>query len=131
MLDRHDTRAAAFKALFAIASNADADRSAVYEEALPKDEEAPAYLTTLVDGVLAHQDELDAQINAKLKKGWTLQRLSKTDLILLRLGLFEIQQVPDVPDKVAVNEALELAKTYSDESDAKFINGILGHFVQA
>ncbi|KRN24789.1 hypothetical protein FC75_GL001161 [Lacticaseibacillus camelliae DSM 22697 = JCM 13995] len=103
----------------------------MYEEALPAHEEAPAYLTTLVDGVLAHQDELDAQISAKLKKGWTLQRLSKTDLILLRLGLFELQFVPDVPDKVAVNEALELAKTYGDDADAKFINGILGHFVKA
>lgn len=57
--------------------------------------------------------------------------MSKTDLILLRLGLFELQFVPDVPDKVAVNEALELAKTYGDDADAKFINGILGHFVKA
>ncbi|MFD1393619.1 transcription antitermination factor NusB [Lacticaseibacillus jixianensis] len=131
MLDRHDTRAAAFKALFALASNPDADRADVYEEALPKGEEAPVYLTTLVDGVLANQGALDAQITEKLKKGWTLQRLSKPDLILLRLGLFEIQHVADVPDKVAVNEALELAKTYSSDADAKFINGILGHFVQA
>lgn len=68
MLDRHDTRAAAFKALFALVSNPEANRSDVYEEALPAHEEAPAYLTTLVDGVLAHQDELDAQISAKLKK---------------------------------------------------------------
>lgn len=131
MLDRHDTRTAAFKALFALASNPEADRQAVYEEALPKNVEAPAYLTTLVDGVLANQDALDAAITGKLKAGWTLQRLSKPNLILLRLGLYEIQFVPEVPDKVAVNEALELAKTYGSDADAKFINGILGHFVQA
>ena len=131
MLDRHETREAAFKVLFALATNPDADRETVYQEVLPEGAATPDYLVTLVDGVLAKQPELDEQIQGKLKAGWTLARLSKTDLILLRLGSYEITAVADVPNRVAVNEAIELAKTYSDDQAAKFINGILGHFVEA
>ncbi|MFD1484340.1 transcription antitermination factor NusB [Lacticaseibacillus baoqingensis] len=129
MLGRHEIREAAFKALFALNANPEADREAVYADALPQDIETPAYMIELVDGVLAHQAELDAAISGKLKAGWRLERLTKPDLIMLRLGLYEIQYEA-LPDKVAINEAIELAKKYSDEQAAKFINGILAHFVK-
>ena len=58
-------------------------------------------------------------------KVWTLQRLSKVDLMILRLAVYEILHEDDVPNRVALNEALELAKTYSDDSSRKFINGVL------
>ncbi|WP_225047538.1 transcription antitermination factor NusB [Lacticaseibacillus kribbianus] len=131
MLGRHESREAAFKALFALAGNPDADRQAVYADVVPEDETASAYMITLIDGVLAHTAELDAAIEGKLKKGWSLSRLTKPDLIVLRLGLYELQFEPDLPAKVAVNEAIELAKTYSDDQAARFVNGILGHFVSA
>ncbi|WP_262316263.1 transcription antitermination factor NusB [Lacticaseibacillus parakribbianus] len=129
MLGRHESREAAFQALFALAGNPDADRQAVYADVLDEDETASAYMIALIDGVLAHSAELDAAITGKLKKGWTLSRLTKPDLIVLRLGLYELQYEPELPAKVAVNEAIELAKKYSDESAARFVNGILGHFV--
>ena len=129
MRNRHEIREAAFQSLFALNANPEADHAAVYADVLASGEEVPDYLTELVDGVLAHQAELDEAISAKLKKGWTLSRLTKTDLIVLRLGLYEIQYETAMPDKAAINEALEIAKTYSDEQAAKFINGILGHFV--
>ncbi|WP_155286708.1 transcription antitermination factor NusB [Lacticaseibacillus zhaodongensis] len=131
MLKRHEIREAAFKVLFALDTSPDADRDMAYAAALPENEAVPAYMLKLIDGVTANQDALDAQLSTHLKKGWTLKRLSKTDLIILRLGLFEITDEDDLPAKAAINEAVELAKTYADEQSAKFINGVLAHFVDA
>ncbi|WP_125707003.1 transcription antitermination factor NusB [Lacticaseibacillus porcinae] len=129
MLGRHEAREAAFKALFALNANPDADRETVNADALPQGEETPSYMTELVDGVLAHEAELDAAITTRLKAGWRIDRLTKPDLITLRLGLYEIQYEA-IPDKVAIDEAIELAKKYSDDKAAKFVNGILAHFVK-
>lgn len=63
-----------------------------------------------------------------LADNWTIDRLAKPDLVILRLGLFEMQYVDDVPTAVAINEALELAKTFSNDKSRKFINGALGKF---
>lgn len=129
MLGRHEAREAAFKALFALNANPDADRDTVYADALPEGEATPSYMKTLVNGVLAHQSDLDATITTRLKAGWRIDRLTKPDLITLRLGLYEIQYEA-LPDKVAIDEAIELAKKYSDDKAAKFVNGILAHFVK-
>ena len=131
MLNRHEIREAAFQALFAIDKNPDADRDITYAAVLPEDEVIPGYMLQLIDGVSAHTAELDEKISGKLKSGWNLNRISKTDLIILRLGLYEIQYEDDLPDKSAINEAVEIAKTYADEKSAKFINGVLANFIPA
>ena len=89
----------------------------------------PDYLRELVQGVLSHQAELDDEIASKLNSKWTLSRLPKTDLIILRLGLYEIQNCDEIPNKVALNEALQLAKEFSDEKQRGFINGVLSNFI--
>ncbi|WDF83667.1 transcription antitermination factor NusB [Lacticaseibacillus pabuli] len=131
MLNRHEIREAAFKALFAIDKNPDADRDVTYAAVLPEDEVIPGYMLQLIDGVSEHTADLDEKLSGKLKSGWTLSRISKTDLIILRLGLYEIQYEDDLPDKSAINEAVEIAKTYADEQSAKFINGVLANFISA
>ncbi|KFN92718.1 transcription termination protein [Tetragenococcus muriaticus PMC-11-5] len=68
---------------------------------------------------------LDEKIEQHLRKGWRFERLAKIDVIILRIGLYEMLYVEDVPNKVALNESVELAKTFSDEQSRKFINGIL------
>ncbi|MFC2671741.1 transcription antitermination factor NusB, partial [Limosilactobacillus vaginalis] len=75
-----------------------------------------------------HQEKLDEQITQLLASGWEINRLAQTDLVILRLALYEIQFVDEVPTVVAINEALELAKTYSNDKSRKFINGALGKF---
>lgn len=130
MLTRHDIRVAAFKTLFAIDTNTDADSEMIYAAILPEEEDVPDYLISLVDGVTDRREELDQAISEHLKKGWTLSRLSKTSLIILRLGLYEIKYEQDLPDKAAVNEAVELGKTFADNQTAGFINGILANFIQ-
>ena len=88
----------------------------------------PAFLLNLVSGVQTQKDELDKQINQHLKSGWTVERLTLVEKNLLRLGIFEITSF-DTPQLVAVNEAIELAKNFSDQKSARFINGLLSQFV--
>ncbi|GEO66274.1 transcription antitermination factor NusB [Levilactobacillus spicheri] len=130
-LTRHQIRERAFQMLFALNANADADQDALYQRVLTDDPDqivpVPEYLKTLVTGVLAHQSELDAQISQYLSTGWQLQRIAKTDLVIMRIAFFEIEHVSDVPNRVAVNEALELAKNFSDDRSRRFINGVLAH----
>ena len=78
---------------------------------------------------MAHQDESDQLIAANLKPGWTLSRLTLVDKTLLRLGLYEIKYYDETPDRVALNEIIEIAKKYSDETSSKFINGLLSQFI--
>ena len=132
-LTRHEIREKAFQALFALNSNPEADENQLYQQLLNPDEtdelEIPGYLSTLVTGVLAHQTELDALIQPYLSSTWSLDRLAKTDLIILRLAFFELNYVDDVPAKVAVNEAIELTKAFSDDQSRKFVSGVLGKAV--
>lgn len=84
-----------------------------------------AYIVPTVKGVAERRAELDTVI-AENAKGWNLSRLSKMTVAILRLALFEMRYVEDVPVGAAINEAVELAKTYESEEAGAFINGILG-----
>ena len=87
------------------------------------------YAQAVVSGIEDKQDEIDAVISSKLKKGWSIRMLSKPSLAILRLAVYEINYLENIPDGVAVNEAVELAKKYTiDESG--FINGILGSVIR-
>jgi transcription antitermination protein NusB len=86
--------------------------------------EAKAYAVKLVDGVLAHQTEIDALIR-EAARNWELERMAGVDRNVLRLGCYELLHEPDVPMKVAINEAIELGKRFSTEASGAFVNGIL------
>ncbi len=79
--------------------------------------------------VLGHLEEIDAQIESK-SKGWALNRIAKAELTVLRLAVFELLYLDDVPDSVAINEAVELAKLYCSEKSRGFINGVLASVVK-
>ncbi|RBP46658.1 transcription antitermination factor NusB [Garciella nitratireducens] len=82
------------------------------------------FAETYLKNLIARRKEIDSEIEKKLK-GWTLSRLSKIDLAILRLGTYEILFEENIPNKVSINEAVELAKKYSEEESKKFINGVL------
>lgn len=134
-LSRHEIRVMAVQALFPLDFNQDLTKQDAILHAIELEHEhlldeeqthfIPKYLDLLVTGVCEHREDLDEKIASRLKKGWSLKRLSKMDVIILRIALFEMLYVDNVPNKVAVNEALELAKTFSDDQSRKFINGIL------
>ena len=88
-----------------------------------------AYSIALVRGVQNNVEKIDALIE-KYLKGWKLNRIVRLDLIIMRVAIFEMTSPElEVPQTVALNEAIEIAKTYSDEKSAKFINGILSNLV--
>lgn len=89
-----------------------------------------AYISKLVELVFAHKQELDAAIE-QYSKGWSLKRISKISLAILRCALCEIQYMDEVPDKVAINEAVNIAKSFEEPETVSFINGVLGSFVRA
>ncbi|KRN59119.1 transcription antitermination factor NusB [Limosilactobacillus secaliphilus] len=128
---RHTIRIAAFQTLFALVATPDEDRDQLYRQLLKlgPNEDVPAYLEELVDGVLDHQDEIDQTIAHYLSTGWTIDRLERPNLVILRLALYELQY-EKLPVAVAINEALQLAKSFSDDKSRRFINGVLGHYEQ-
>ena len=129
-MSRHEIRKIAFQTLFALGSNPDANSEDIYQELLDEDNNDSdlSYLNELVDGVLDHQSEIDMEITKYLRKNWNIGRLNKTDLIILRIAIFEIKY-SDVASKIAVNEAVELAKEFSDDKSYKFVNAILQNLI--
>ena len=81
------------------------------------------FVKEIVYGVLTYKKDIDKLAN-KYLDGWTIYRLGNTDIAILRIGIFELLYT-NTPDVVAINEAIELAKTYSDDSVRKMINGVL------
>lgn len=88
------------------------------------------YIRGCVEGVCAHAEELD-EIISKNSIKWNLNRISRLVKAALRLAIYEILYVDDVPTKVAINECVELVRKYEDEDVVSFVNGILGSFVRS
>ncbi len=93
-------------------------------------EQQTQYIRSVVAGVAGHLDELDQTIET-YAKGWKLSRLSRMTTAVLRLAIYEMRHVEDVPVGVAINEAVELAKVYDTDEAASFINGVLGSVARA
>ena len=87
------------------------------------------YLENIVSGVHAHEEELNAIIG-KHSIGWDVKRISRLNRVIMQLAVYEILYVDDVPEGVAVSEAVRLSKKYDDEM-GRFVNGILGSFVRS
>ena len=93
------------------------------------DEPAVAYARVLVEGVQSHQAELDRLI-VDYADRWAIQRMPVVDRSLLRIGLYELLFRDDIPVPVAINEAVELAKSLSTEDSGRFVNGLLGRIAE-
>lgn len=83
------------------------------------------FFDDLVSGVDARREEIDEKLTGKLAQGWTLARLDKTMLQILRCGTYELIARADVPVASAINEYVDVAKAFFDDREAKFVNGIL------
>jgi len=84
-----------------------------------------AYAAELVEGVVAHRARID-ELLASYAEDWTLERMPAVDRAVLRLGVYELLWRDDVPDAVAIDEAVELAKSLSTDESPRFVNGVLG-----
>ncbi|MGO9780013.1 MAG: transcription antitermination factor NusB [Streptosporangiaceae bacterium] len=88
----------------------------------------PEYATELVRGVQAHRDRID-ELLSSYAEGWTLDRMPAVDRNVLRIGAYELLWADDVPDKVAISEAVELAKDLSTDASPSFVNGLLARLL--
>ena len=94
-----------------------------------KDQEAKNYIEDVITGIEKHQEEILKDIEMNLKDEWKLSRISKMDLAILKLAIYEIK-FSDVPYKVSINEAVELAKKYGEDKSKNFVNGVLAIIVK-
>lgn len=95
----------------------------------PIGDEERKYITEAVNGVSGKKAEIDSYIS-KYLKGWNISRIAKVDLAIMRIAVYEMMDRKDVPGAVAVNEAVEIAKKYSDNNSPSYINGVLANVMK-
>ncbi len=107
------------------------DQAQLYldEAETPIDDSEKEYLKNKVNAIYELVTSLDEKIN-EVAKGWKTKRMSKVDLTIIRLALYEMQYDEDVPEKVAINEGVELAKKFGGDDSPSFVNGILARLVR-
>ena len=127
-MKRRVAREKALQALFQI-DMSDIEPEVALRNVL-EEEEMDAYLEQLVLGFIENQERIDGEIRQNLEK-WSFDRLAKVDRNILRLGVFELLFVEDVPNNVVINEAVEIAKIFGDDQSSKFINGVLSKVSQS
>lgn len=93
------------------------------------DEKQMEYIRRMTIGVSEHLAELDTYIE-KYAKNWRVGRISRVAVAIMRICMFEILYMPEIPDAASVNEAVELTKKYEDQEVASFVNGILGSYIK-
>lgn len=104
--------------------------STLAERSASADRPVPEYVATLIEGVTGNQQRID-EILRSYAEGWTLERMPAVDRAILRLGVYELLWRTDIPDAVAINEAVELAKALSTDESPRFVNGVLGRILAA
>ncbi len=101
------------------------NRLEIYLNETDAKEEHKDFILKIVWGVLDNMEVIDGLINQNAK-GWTIERMNKVDIAIMRLAIFEMMFMDDIPKSVSLNEAVELAKRYSGDEAPSFINGVLG-----
>lgn len=123
-MTRKMAREEAFILIFEKAFNSDSVEEILKLAEEVRELEADEFIVNVFTGVYANIDEIDGIISSKAL-GWKIERISKTALSLLRLAIYEIIFLDDIPVSVSINEAVELCKKYATKEDSAFINGIL------
>ena len=133
-MGRREQREQIFKLLFRVEFNAVEDMpeqlQLFFEEAeRPASDADRQYITGKYERIMEKLPEIDRMLNEKAEK-WTTARMGKVELTILRLAVYEILYDADVPDSVAINEAVELAKRFGGRDSAAFVNGVLAKMVK-
>ena len=131
MTNRRQARECALEVLYRLDLVGDEPENTIAEILLRKNpsEEAETYLRRLVDSELGNQQEVDTTLRKHLTR-WRLERLTVLDRTILRLATAEILYFDDIPPKVSINEAVDIAKKYGDDEAGKFVNGVLDSVFQ-
>lgn len=130
-MTRHEARECAVQSLYQMDVGGSTALAAIaysVEEKRPSDADLE-FIRLLVEGTFQAQQELDSILEHHMEH-WELDRIGKTELIVLRLGAFELLHCPDTDIAVAMDEAVELAKEYGAETSGRFVNGVLSKLVE-
>lgn len=122
-MNRRTAREKAVQSLFQIDVGR-TDPSESITNVLEENEQPDTFLTELVKGTAEHVTEIDSLIEKQLKH-WSMERISKVDRAILRIAVYELEFMEDIPENVTLNEAVELAKRFGGEESRRFVNGIL------
>ena len=131
-MNRSAAREQAFKLLYSLEiqkENLQEQIELYFENEDISDEKTKKYITDVVNGIENNISEIEKKISENLKKDWKLDRISKINLVLLKLAIYEILYT-EIPFKVVINEVVELAKKYGDDTSPNFVNGILASIVK-
>lgn len=134
-MNRTETRKVAFELIYSLEiqkvneDELDEQISVFLENNEIQEEKVKEYVKDVIYGIQKNKDDILAQINSELSEKWELSRLSKISISILKLAIYEILY-KKLPYKVAINEAVELAKSYGDDSTPSFVNGILASIVK-
>ena len=132
-MNRSAKRELAFKLIYSLEIQKSCDNETIelfIENNCKNDEITREYLNNISNGILKYKDEIENKISSNLKKDWTIDRISKIELAILKLAIYEIKYEEDIPFKVSINEAVELAKKYGENQSSSFINGVLANIVK-
>lgn len=132
-MNRSEMRENAFKLLYSLEVTKPQDIQEqidlYFESNNIVDERAKKYIKETITGIKNNQDEILKNIEINLKEDWKLSRISTIDLSILEIAIYEIKY-SDVPYKVSINEAVELAKKYGEDKSKNFVNGVLASIVK-
>lgn len=131
-MNRSAAREEAFKLLYSLEiqkENIEEQTEIYLENAEISDENTKTYMKKMVEGVEKNITTIEEKISENLKKDWKIERISKINLVLLKLAIYEILYT-ETPFKVVINEVVELAKKYGDDTSPNFVNGILASIVK-
>ncbi len=131
-MNRTEAREQAFKLLYSIEiqkENKEEQIDLYFESNEINDEKTKEYIKDVWAGVEKNKEEITEKISSNLKTNWKLERISKIDIALLKLAIYEMLY-KKIPFKVAINEAVELAKKYGEDNSASFVNGVLASIVK-
>ncbi|MCP8616816.1 transcription antitermination factor NusB [Salirhabdus salicampi] len=125
-MKRRKARERAFQLLFQIDMNEITPQEVI--QIAEEEEELKPFAKQLITGVIENKQQLDAHITKHLEK-WSLERIASVERTLLRIAVYEMQEIEEIPAKVSINEAVEIAKTYGDDKSSRFVNGVLSKMV--
>ncbi|WP_026674915.1 transcription antitermination factor NusB [Alkalihalobacterium bogoriense] len=127
-MNRRLARLRAVQALFQIDLTGSQWQEAI-ESTLDENEETSPFLENLVQGTLEHKPEIDSILKKNIEN-WSLERVGNVDRAILRMAIYEILHIEDIPKNVTFNEAIELGKAFGGEESGRFINGVLSNVVE-
>ena len=132
-MGRSKNREEAFKLLYSLQvikeMNSEEQTKLFIEEENIISDDTKKYVKNIISGIEENNDDIEKQISENIKSDWSISRISKIDLTLLKLGIYEILY-SKLPYKVVINEVVELAKKYGDDKSKSFVNGVLASIVK-